>query len=206
LELKEKYVVILFKHQEAKGIDKYDLGLAKNYQHKINLKTTDLVSQKQFKTSEAHHQFIEQTMEEWLKLRVVKRSNSLYNSPIFCVPKKQGQGLRIIQDCRELNQNFHIDKYSKKEINKCIQDIRQANSNIFSTLDLSSEFWQMKLEEQSQHLTTFTIPEKGQFHWITSPMGLLGCPTLFLRLMEGELCNISNVIIHPLPTGEHRHP
>jgi hypothetical protein len=49
-------------------------------------------------------------------LGVVKRSNSLYNSPIFCIPKKQGQGLGIVQDFRELNQNPDIDKYSMKEI------------------------------------------------------------------------------------------
>jgi hypothetical protein len=47
---------------------------------------------------EAHHQFIEQTLDEWLKLAVVKKSNSLYNSPIFCIPKKQGQGLCIVHD------------------------------------------------------------------------------------------------------------
>jgi hypothetical protein len=98
------------------SIDKYNLGLAKDFKHKIHLKTQDPVYRKQFKFLEAYHQFIEQTLDEWLKLGVVKRSNSLYNSPIFCIPKKQGQGLRIIQDFRELNQNSHIDKYSMKEI------------------------------------------------------------------------------------------
>ncbi len=44
--------------------------------------------QKQFKIPEAHQIFIEATLDEWLKLEVVKRSNSLYNSPLFCVPKK----------------------------------------------------------------------------------------------------------------------
>jgi hypothetical protein len=87
---------------------------------------------------------------------------------IFCVPKKQGQGLRIVQDFRELNQNSHIDKYSMKEITECIGDIGTANSNIFTTLDLTSGFWQMQLDEDSQNLTAFTIPGKGQFHWITS--------------------------------------
>ncbi len=113
---------------------------------------------------------IEQTLDEWLKLGAVTRSNSLYNSPIFCVPKKQGQGLRIVQDFRELNQNSHIDKYSMVEITECIGDIGRANSNIFMTLDLTSGFWQMQLDEDSQKLTAFTIPGKGQFHWITSPM------------------------------------
>jgi hypothetical protein len=154
------------------------------------------VYRKQFKIPEAHHNFIEQTLEEWLKLGVVQRSDSLYNSPTFCVPKKQGQGLRIVQDFWELNQNSHIDKYSMKEITECISDIGRANSSIFSTLDLTSGFWQMKLDDKSQPLTAFTIPGKGQFHWVTSPMGLLGCPASFQRLMEGVLRNLQNVIVY----------
>jgi hypothetical protein len=55
---------------------------------------------------------IRETLDKPLKLGVVKRSNSIYTSPIFCIPKIQGQGLRIIKDFRELNQNSHIDKYS----------------------------------------------------------------------------------------------
>jgi len=108
----------------------------------------------------------------------------------------QGQGLRIVQDFRELNNHSHIDKYSMKEITECIGDIGRANSTIFSTLDLTSGFWQMQLDEKSQPLTAFTIPGQGQYQWITSPMGLLGCPASFQRLMEGVLQNISNVIVY----------
>ncbi len=39
--------------------------------------------------TEAHQSFIEQSLEEWLKFGVVKRANSLYNSPIFCVTKNK---------------------------------------------------------------------------------------------------------------------
>jgi hypothetical protein len=107
---------------------------------------------------------------------VVKWANSLYNSPILCVPKKKGQGLCVVQDFQELNNHLHIDKYSMKEIMECIGDIGRANLTIFSTLDFTFGYWQMQLEEKSQPLTAFTIPGKGQYHWITSPMGLLGCP------------------------------
>jgi hypothetical protein len=116
------------------------------------------------------------SLDEWLKLGVVRQSNSPYNSPIFCVPKKQGVGLRIVQDFRQLNQHSHIDKYSMKEINECIGDIGRANSSIFTTMDLTSGFWQMKLEPESQPLTAFTIPSRGHFHWINSPMGLHDAP------------------------------
>jgi hypothetical protein len=66
-----------------------------------------------------------------------------------------------------------------KEITECMGDTGRANSTIFSTLDLTSGFWQMKLNEDSQDLTAFTIPGKGQFAWVTSPLGLLGCPAAF---------------------------
>jgi len=195
-EYKKRYIDILFKHQKAISVDKFDLGRASNFTHRIYLKDNEPVYRKQFKIPEAHQGFIEATLDEWLKLGVVKRTNSLYNSPLFCVPKKQGQGLRIVQDFRALNTHSHIDKYSMKEITECIGDIGRANSTIFSTLDLTSGFWQMKLHEDSQHLTAFTIPGKGQFSWVTSPMGLLGCPASFQRLMETVLLNVKNVLVY----------
>jgi hypothetical protein len=83
-----------------------------------------------------------------------------------------------------------------KEVTKCIRDISRANSRIFLTLDLTSGFWQMKLDEQSQPLMAFTILGKGQFPWITSPIGLLGCPASFQRLVVGLLRNLQNMIIY----------
>ncbi len=45
-------------------MDKYDLGLAKDFIHKIHLKLQDPVYRKQFKIPEAHQQFIEQTLDD----------------------------------------------------------------------------------------------------------------------------------------------
>ncbi len=130
-EFKQKYIDILFKHQAAISVNKMDLGHAKNFAHKIHLKDNNPVYRKQFKIPEAHQNFIEATLDEWLKLGVVKRSNSLYNLPLFCVPKKQGQGLRIVQDehlqvlekvFERLHQN-HIKVY----LDKCVFGNREVS-------------------------------------------------------------------------------
>jgi hypothetical protein len=87
-EFKNHYIDILYKHQDAGSVDKFDLGRAKNFSHKIYLKDNDPVYRKQFKIPEAHQNFIAATLDEWLKLGVVKCTNSIYNSPLFCIPKK----------------------------------------------------------------------------------------------------------------------
>jgi hypothetical protein len=93
-QYKQRYIVILHKHQQhAISANKYDLGLATNFKHKIHLKDNAPVYQKQFKIPEAHQTFIEQSLDEWLKLGVVKHAKSLYNSPIFCVPKNTERSL-----------------------------------------------------------------------------------------------------------------
>jgi hypothetical protein len=51
-EFDKQNLDILCKHQDTLSIDKYDLGLAKDFKHKIHLKTQDPVYRKQFKTDE----------------------------------------------------------------------------------------------------------------------------------------------------------
>ena len=83
-----------------------------------------------------------------------------------------------------------------KEVNKCISDIGRGNSTIFTTIDLTSGFWQMPIDKLDSHLMAFKVQGIGQFEWITSPMGLLGCPASFQRLMGKVLDKIKNIIVY----------
>ncbi len=66
-QFKQKYIDILYKHQQAISANKYDLGLATHFKHQIHLKDNAPVYRKQFKIPEAHQNFIEQSLDEWLK-------------------------------------------------------------------------------------------------------------------------------------------
>ena len=143
----------------------------------------DRVYVKQFKIPDAHRQEVEKHVLEWLKLGVIQPARSRYNSPIFAVMKKDGN-VRLVQDFRALNNQSYTDKYSMKDVSECIGKIGQSGSTIFSTIDLTAGFWQMILHPRARPYTAFTVPGMGQFQWVTSPMGLLGCPASFQRLMD----------------------
>ena len=54
----------------------------------------------------------------------------------------------------------------------------------------------MALDEQARKLTAFTLPGVGQFEWVTSPMGLTGCPATFSRIMDATMHGLDNVITY----------
>ena len=91
---------------------------------------------------------LERHIVEWLKLGVIEPARSKYNSPIFAVAKKNG-GIRLVQDLQALNAETHIDKYCMRDVTECVGEIGRSGSTIFSTLDLTTGFWQMLLETSS---------------------------------------------------------
>ena len=194
-EYYQRYENLLLKYHDVFSRSKQDLGRSDALQHEIHLKTRDPVYVKQFKIPDTHREVIEKSVKEWLALGIVEPARSRYNSPMFCVGKKDGS-LRLVQDFRSLNAASQDDKYTMKDVTECIGEIGRAGSSIFSTLDLTSGFWQMVLQKESRPYTAFTVPGLGQFQWKTSPMGLLGCPASFQRLVELVMHKINNLIIY----------
>ena len=81
------------------------------------------------------------------------------------VPKKD-ENLKVVEDFKELDAKSMDDRYSMKDVNEYIRDIGRDGFLMFSTLNLTSGFWQTPLYKQ--HLTAFTVPGLGKFEWIVN--------------------------------------
>ena len=173
-----------------------DLGLCDAHQHSINMDSTTPIFSPQFRLPLAQLQMIQENVTGWLQAGIVQRCKSPYNSPIFCVPKKNGAGLRCVLDYRRVNAASMADKYSIRTVDECIEIIGKKQSKIFSCLDLTNGYWQLKLRDSDKPFTAFTIPGKGQFQWVTTPQGLMGAPATFSRLMDVIMENAENVITY----------
>jgi len=97
----------------------------------------------QYRLADTHKQAFDKQIDEWLKMGVIQPSNSRFNSPIFVVPKKNGEN-RYVLDYGALNANLHNDRYTMRTVNKCIAEIGKSGSTIFSTMYLSSSYHQMQ--------------------------------------------------------------
>ncbi len=82
------------------------------------------------------------------RMAETRPARSRYKSPIFAVMKKDG-GVRLVQDFRALNNQSYTDKYSMKGVSECIGEIGRSGSTIFSTIDLTTGFWQMILHPRA---------------------------------------------------------
>jgi hypothetical protein len=207
---RSEYIAMLMARQHFFSTDSLDLGLTDLEQHTIDLKDKDPVFSPQFQLPAEHLKLIQENVAGWLQAGIIERSRSPYNSPIFCVPKKEGQGLRCVLDYRRVNSSSFSDRYALRTIDECLETVGRAGSKVYSALDCSIVFWQLQLRSSDRPFTAFTIPGKGQYHWRTCPQGLMGAPASFSRLMdvlladaENVLAYIDNVLVHSQTHEQH---
>ena len=209
---RQEYIEALMQRQHFFSASTTDLGFTDSQQHTVDLSDTIPTFSPQFRLPADHLRLIQENVAGWLQAGIIERSQSKYNAPIFCVPKKQGLGMRCVLDYRRLNAKSVSDRYSIRTIDECLEAIGRAESKVFSCLDLTNGYWQLKLRASDRPFTAFTIPGKGQFQWVTTPQGLMGAPASFSRLMDVLLADAQNVItyiddvlVHSRNHSEHMH-
>ena len=89
-----------------------------------------------------------------------------------------------------------------------------AGTQFFSTMDLKSGFWQVKMAKDSQQYTAFTVGSMGVYEFLRMPYRLCNALATFQRLMQnclGELnltytlIYLDDVIVFSQTEEEHLH-
>ena len=73
-----------------------------------------------------------------------------------------------------------------------------VGARIFSTMDLKSGFWQVKMAEESRPYTAFTVGSLGVYKFLQMLFGLCNAPVTFQRLMQNCLgkLNLTYALIY----------
>jgi len=134
--------------------------------------------------SQEEQAVVDEYVEKLLAADVVEACNGPWSSPILLVPKKDG-GLRAVADLRKVNECVLAASYAMPDTQELLDQL--AGSHWFSSLDLSSAFWQLPLAEGSRDCTAFMTKTHGLLRWKALPMGFKNSSAYFQREIDAAL-------------------
>ena len=111
--------------------------------------------------------------------------------PMVVVPKPNG-GVRITVDMTKLNMQVARTTHPAPTPQDAIRRI-DRKAKYFTTFDAIHGYWQIPLDEEDQHLTTFITPQ-GRFKFRRGPMGLCSTGDEYNRRGDEALADIPNLV------------
>ncbi|GJY90050.1 reverse transcriptase domain-containing protein [Tanacetum coccineum] len=197
-ELKDEEKIALLKvlksHKRAIALKIFDIkGINPSFcTHKILMEDN-------FKPAVQHQRRVNPKIHEVIKKEVTKLldarliypiSDSLWVSPVYCVPKKGGMtviendnneliptrlvtGWRVCIDYRKLNDATGKDHFLLPFMDQMLE--RLAGNEYYCFLDGFSGYFQIPIDPKDQDKTTFTCPY-GTFAYRHMPFGLCNAP------------------------------
>jgi len=151
--------------------------------HVINVRDASPIKQVPRRIPIHLREEVNKIINEMKEEGVIEESHSPWISPAVLVKKKDGS-LRFCVDYRKLNAVTVKDSYPLPRIDDILS---QLSGNIwFSTLDLKSGYWQIKIRPEDREKTAFSIGS-GLWQFTVMPFGLCNAPATFERLMEKVL-------------------
>lgn len=129
---------------------------------------------------------INKQIDEMLNKNIIEKSASPWASGVVLAKKKDGS-LRFCVDYRRLNATTVKDAYPLPRIDYSLDSL--SGSKWFSTLDLCSGYWQVKMDDSDKLKTAFAT-KRGLFHFNVMPFGLCNAPATFERLMKTVLSGL----------------
>ncbi|KAJ8035952.1 hypothetical protein HOLleu_19788 [Holothuria leucospilota] len=149
---------------------------------KHTIRTGDVppVRQRAYRTSPSMKVEVQNQIDKLLADDVIEESQSPWSSPIVMVRKKD-KTYRFCVDYRKLNALTIKDSHPLPRTDDTLDSL--AGSYYFSTMDLTSGYWQIAMDDADKEKTAFNTGF-GLYQFKVMPMGLSNAPPTFQRLME----------------------
>jgi len=129
-----------------------------------------------------------QKLQKLLESGIVEPSCSPWAAAVVIAPKKAPGEWRFAIDYRKLNDVTKFDAYPMPRTDRGLELLN--GSTYFTTIDLASGFYQVRLDDESKELTAILTPD-CLFQFTRMPFGLKCAPATFQRLMDLVLAGLT---------------
>ena len=136
-----------------------------------------------YRLSQRELKEVDSTVRDLLAKGLIEPSTSPYGAPILFVGKKDGS-LRMCVDYRALNKLTVKNRYPLPRIDDLFDKLQ--GSHMFSSLDLTSGYHQIRICQDDVQKTAFRTP-LGHFQFKVLCFGLTNAPATFQAVMNRVL-------------------
>ena len=155
-------------------------GRTEAVMHEIDTGSTRPIRCNPRKLSPRKIKIQQELVDKMLEEGQIEHSVSAWSAPTVLVTKKDGT-TRFCVDYRRLNDKTKKDAFPLPRIDDSLNSL--SGQAWFSTLDLASGYWQVRLSEDAKPKTAFAT-HSGLFQFAVMPFGLCNAPATFERLMS----------------------
>ncbi|XP_061823055.1 uncharacterized protein [Nerophis lumbriciformis] len=174
-----KLVDLLAKYESIFSRNSLDCGKAKYFVHHIRLSDNKPFRLPYRRLSPSHYEKLKVALNEMEERDIIRKSTSEYASPLVLVWKKNGD-LRLCTDFRWLNARTIRDTHPLPHQADALAAL--GGNAFFSTMDLTSGYYNVEVHEEDRKFTAFTSPF-GLYEYNRLPQGLCNSPATFMRMM-----------------------
>ena len=182
---------MLMEHHNIFSLERNEIGCTDAAEHVIELLDTEPFKEHFCCIAPPLVEEVWEHLQEMLDRGTIRPSQSPWCNAVVLVRKKDG-GLWFCIDFRRLNSRTKKDAYPLPPMESMV------GTQFFSTMDLKSGFWQVKMAKDSQQYTAFTVGSMGVYEFLRMPYRLCNALAMFQRLMQnclGEL-NLTYALIY----------
>ena len=179
-ELALKFEWMLMEHHNIFSLEQNEIGCTDTAEHVIELLDTKPFKERFWWIAPPLVEEVREHIQEMLDGGAICPSQSPWCNAVVLVRKKDG-GLRFCIDFCWLNSRTKKDAYPLPRMQETMESM--VGTRFFSTMDLKSGFWQVKMANDSQQYTAFTVGSMGVYEFLRMPYRLCNAPATFQRLM-----------------------
>jgi len=192
---RNSFQALINRHRMAFAFKDDELKTTDLYTHKIDTADESPIHSSPYRQSHMMREKANEIIVNLLNCGFIRPSFSPCASPVVMVGKKDTTDLRFCVDYRKLNAKTKRYVYPIQDISLSIDALSRAK--IFSTLDLRSGYYQIKVNEEDIPKTAF-ITTDGLWEFVRMPFGLVNAPATFCRTMNTAFAGLrySKVIVY----------
>ena len=185
---------MLMEHHNIFSLELNEIGCTDKAEHVIELLDTEPFKEQFQRIAPPLVEKVWEHIQEMLDGGAIHLSQSPWCNVVVLVCKKDG-GLRFCIDFRRLNSWTKKDAYPLPQMQETMESM--VGGQFFSTMDLKSGFWQVKMAKDSLYIA-FTVGSMGVYEFLRMPYGLCNALATFQGLMQNCLgkLNLTYALIY----------